>query len=55
MFEIYLLLLRTGHCLITMSSMENMAKTDLVCVFTMWLEMDESGQEDNAEHWEIET
>ena len=21
----------------------------------MWLEMDESGQEDNAEHWEIET
>ena len=39
-----------------MSSMENMAKTDLVCVFTMWLEMDEeSGQEDNAEHWEIET
>lgn len=36
--------------------MENVAKADLVCVFTMWLEMDEeSGQEDKAERWEMET
>ena len=39
-----------------MSSKENMAKTDPVCVFTMWLGTDEeSGQEDKAEHWEMET
>ena len=33
-----------------------MAKTDSVCVFTLWLGTDEeSGQEDKAEHWEMET